>query len=61
MISVAGIRGVVGTSLTPELALKFAAAFGTFVGGGPVALARDSRTANPPPVRRNCTRTNVNE
>lgn len=47
MISVAGIRGVVGTSLTPELALKFAAAFGTFVGAGPVVLGRDSRLSGP--------------
>ncbi len=47
MISVAGIRGVVGTSLPPELALKFAAAFGTFVGGGPVVLGRDSRLSGP--------------
>lgn len=47
MVSVAGVRGVVGTSLTSELVLKFAAAFGTFVGGGPVVLGRDSRLSGP--------------
>jgi len=47
MISVAGIRGVVGTSLTSDLALKFAAAFGTFTGGGPIVLGRDSRLSGP--------------
>ncbi|MBI3921898.1 MAG: phosphoglucosamine mutase [Armatimonadetes bacterium] len=51
MISVAGIRGVVGTALTPELALKFARAYGSFcrrggsrTGARPkVLLARDTR------------------
>ena len=43
MISVAGVRGVVGTSLTPDIALRFAAAFGTYVGRGTVVLGRDSR------------------
>lgn len=47
MISVAGIRGVIGTSLTPEVALRFAAAFGTFAGPGPVVLGRDSRLSGP--------------
>jgi phosphomannomutase len=47
MISVAGVRGVVGTSLTPETALKFAAAFGTFAGPGPIVLGRDSRLSGP--------------
>jgi phosphomannomutase len=47
MISVAGVRGVVGTSLTTDAVLKFAAAFGSFVGGGPVVLGRDSRLSGP--------------
>lgn len=47
MISVAGVRGVVGSSLTPEVAMKFAAAFGTFVGRGKVVLGRDSRLSGP--------------
>jgi phosphomannomutase len=47
MISVAGIRGVVGTSLTSDLALKYAAAFGTFIGKGSAIVGRDSRISGP--------------
>jgi phosphomannomutase len=47
MISVAGVRGIVGTSLTTDAVLKFAAAFGTFAGGGPIVLGRDSRLSGP--------------
>lgn len=43
MISVSGVRGVVGESLTPEVLSKFAAAYGTFIGGGRVAVGTDSR------------------
>jgi phosphomannomutase len=47
MISVAGIRGVVGLILTPEVAAGFAAAFGTYCGKGKVVLGRDSRHSGP--------------
>jgi len=47
MISVAGIRGVVGQSLTPENVSGFAAAFGTFCGQGKVVVGRDSRHSGP--------------
>jgi phosphomannomutase len=47
MISVAGIRGVVGSSLTPGIAAGFASAFGTFCGRGKVVLGRDSRHSGP--------------
>lgn len=47
MINVAGIRGVVGQSLTPENTAGFAAAFGTFCGQGRVVLGRDSRHSGP--------------
>lgn len=43
MISVSGVRGVIGESLTPEVLSKFAAAYGTFVGGGKVVVGTDSR------------------
>lgn len=42
-ISVSGVRGVVGESLTPQLASKFAQAFGTYLGKGSVIVGRDSR------------------
>ncbi|MCD5397983.1 phosphoglucosamine mutase, partial [candidate division NPL-UPA2 bacterium] len=43
MISVSGVRGVVGESLTPEVLSKFAAAYGTFISGGKVIVGTDSR------------------
>lgn len=43
MISVAGIRGIVGDSLTPEVVTRYAAAFGTWLSGGSVMLGTDSR------------------
>jgi phosphomannomutase len=44
-ISISGVRGVVGDSLTPELVARFAQAFGTWVGGGRVVIGRDPRTS----------------
>jgi phosphomannomutase len=43
IVSVAGIRGIVGRGLDPETACAFAAALGTFVKSGPVVLSRDGR------------------
>lgn len=43
MISVAGIRGVVGDSLLPEEFLRYVLAFATLVEGGPVVVGGDSR------------------
>ena len=45
MIGVSGIRGIVGTSLTPELLVRFALAYGTYLDGGRVVVARDTRTS----------------
>jgi phosphomannomutase len=42
IVSVSGIRGVVGDTLTPDVTARFAAAFGS-IGSGPVVVARDSR------------------
>ncbi len=43
IVSVSGIRGIVGRGLTPEAALAFAAALGTHVQGRHVVLSRDGR------------------
>jgi phosphomannomutase len=47
MLGVSGMRGIMGESLTPEIALRYAAAFGTFLvkrGGSPqVLIGRDGR------------------
>src|SRR5580704_2727272 len=45
IVSVSGIRGIVGKSLTPQAATSFAAALGTFLGGGRVVVSRDSRSS----------------
>jgi len=42
-IGLAGVRGIVGTSLTPQLVTSFAAAFGTFCGAGPIVVGTDTR------------------
>ena len=43
MISVAGIRGIVGQSLVPEEFIRYVLAFATLAGGGPVVVGGDSR------------------
>jgi phosphomannomutase len=50
MVSVSGVRGIVGKDLTPELVARYAAAFGGIVraaGGSVVVLGRDARTSGP--------------
>ena len=42
-ISISGVRGVVGDSLSPLLLNKFAQAFGTYSRGGTVVVGRDTR------------------
>jgi phosphomannomutase len=44
-ISVSGVRGVVGGSLTPTLLARFAQAYGTYVGHGAIVIGRDTRTS----------------
>lgn len=46
-VSISGVRGIVGRSFTPEVACKFAQAFGTYVGRGTVLVGRDTRTSGP--------------
>jgi phosphomannomutase len=50
MRSVSGVRGIVGSDLTPEVVARYAAAFARVVaeqGGRAVVLARDARTSGP--------------
>ena len=50
MRSVSGVRGIVGTDLTPERVARYAAAFGSVLasqGHQTAVLARDSRTSGP--------------
>jgi phosphomannomutase len=43
IVSVSGIRGIVGKGLTPEATVAFAAALGTWAEGGRVVLSQDGR------------------
>ncbi len=45
MISVAGVRGIVGESLTPPIVSRFAAAFASALDSGAVVVGRDARTS----------------
>ncbi|MCX8159996.1 MAG: phosphoglucosamine mutase [Candidatus Saccharicenans sp.] len=42
-VSISGVRGVVGESLTPQIAARFASAFGTYLGPGQVLVGQDTR------------------
>ncbi|HBC46776.1 MAG TPA: phosphoglucosamine mutase, partial [candidate division Zixibacteria bacterium] len=47
LISVSGVRGVVGESLTAQVALDYAEAFGTFLKPGKIAIGGDTRRTGP--------------
>jgi phosphomannomutase len=47
IVSVSGLRGVVGTTLTPDVAVRYAAAFAATLPPGPIVIGRDGRTHGP--------------
>lgn len=47
MVSISGIRGIVGDGLSPQVIINFAQAFGTYLGNGKVVVGRDSRVTGP--------------
>jgi len=51
MISVAGVRGIVGESLTPPVLTRFSAAFARELPDGPVVVGRDARRSGPMVLR----------
>lgn len=46
-LSVAGVRGIVGETLSPGLLVGFGQAFGTYLEGGRVLMSRDTRRSGP--------------
>jgi phosphomannomutase len=44
ILSISGLRGVVGDGLDPEYVTRFAASLGTLLGGGTIVLSRDGRS-----------------
>ncbi len=47
MMSVSGVRGIIGQTMTPSLAVELGCAFGTHLQGGTVVVGRDSRPSGP--------------
>jgi phosphomannomutase len=47
IINVSGLRGIVGESLTPEIAVRYAAAFASTLLPGPIVLTYDGRASGP--------------
>ena len=47
IVSVSGLRGIVGGSLTPEGAVRYVAAFAATLPPGPIVIGRDGRTSGP--------------
>lgn len=47
ILSISGLRGVIGDGLEPEYVTRFALAFGTLAGGGTIILSRDGRSTGP--------------
>jgi phosphomannomutase len=46
-IGITGVRGIVGETFTPELAVEFAEAFGTYLDRGRILVCRDTRPSSP--------------
>lgn len=47
IISVSGLRGIVGESLDPDVAMRFVAAFAAQLPEGPIVVSHDGRTSGP--------------
>jgi phosphomannomutase len=45
ILSISGLRGIVGDGLDPEYVTRFAASFGTLLNGGKVVLSQDGRSS----------------
>lgn len=48
MVSISGIRGIVGSSLTPETLVKYTSAYAEFCNRGRIVLGRDGRITGKP-------------
>jgi phosphomannomutase len=46
-IGITGVRGIVGETFTPEVAVGFAQAFGTYLDSGRILVCRDTRVSGP--------------
>ncbi len=46
-IGITGVRGIVGETFTPEVAVGFSQAFGTYLDSGRILVCRDTRASGP--------------
>ena len=46
-IGITGVRGIVGETFTPEVAVGFSQSFGTYLDGGRILVCRDTRASGP--------------
>ena len=46
-IGITGVRGIVGETFTPEVAVGFSQAFATYLDGGRILVCRDTRASGP--------------
>lgn len=46
-IGITGVRGIVGETFTPEVAVGFSQAFATYLDGGRILICRDTRSSGP--------------
>src|SRR5260370_40721909 len=46
-IGITGVRGIVGETFTPEVAVGFAQAFGTYLDSARILVGRDTRLSGP--------------
>lgn len=47
MVSISGVRGEIGSTLSPQTIEKYVMAFATYLNGGRVVVGRDSRVSGP--------------
>jgi phosphomannomutase len=47
MVSVSGVRGLLGDDMNPEVAARFAAAYAAWLGGTRMVIGRDTRASGP--------------
>ncbi|EMI17075.1 Alpha-D-phosphohexomutase, alpha/beta/alpha domain protein I domain protein, partial [Rhodopirellula maiorica SM1] len=45
IISVSGLRGIVGESFTPDVAVRFVGAYASKLPAGPIVVGRDGRSS----------------
>ena len=46
-IGITGVRGIIGETFTPEVAVGFAQAFATYLDSGRILVCRDTRASGP--------------